>query len=124
MIPDVDPFTGDIISYSRYVIYDLASESYLGRNMGEDVHQWAWNDWTGDVMAFEDTDLAPMYSDQYDTRAVSVRRFTELLPIGVSVGRFIECNAGFNQIIVVPLHEDGGEWILDYCNAFELKDYQ
>ena len=85
--------------------------------------EWSWNDWTGDVLTFSETDMEPMYKDQYVIRAVAPRP-PSTFPLAVSIGRFIVDDIGFEQVIIVPIVDaTETELVLDFCNAFELKDY-
>jgi hypothetical protein len=67
--------------------------------------------------------MEPMYKDQYVIRAVAPRP-PSTFPLAVSIGRFIVDDIGFEQVIIVPIVDaTETELVLDFCNAFELKDY-
>ena len=114
----------------RYVIYDTETDLYLGQYLMNDPPDRPLDDW-GWVeigMTLGDSDLQPMYLDQYIIRAVATAFIdgSAGFPVGVDIGRFIVDGIGWDRVMIVPIVVgDSPSWdgTLDFGKAFKFEDY-
>ncbi len=119
---DFGPVTAEDGIIGRYVIYDTETDLYLAN-----ITPSAWG-WVELGMTLGDSDLQPMYLDQYIIHAVASAFIDGSygFPVGVNIGRFIVDGIGWDRVMIVPIVVgDSPSWdgTLDFGKAFKFEDY-